>query len=203
VLENQGLAAIAFFEATAFLILLVLFVLFRKDHPTRFLKIWITGWTLITLKAIFELTRTSGEAPQLRLTRILLLVVVNFIFLQAVIRLARTARITFSLMWPGVLALVVAVYYFESRPVAGIPHITWFTAIVIASTSLAAGWILWIASRNAKGHGARLLGGLFLLAGLHGIDRPLWPQSPLFLLRIAFDHLLAVSPGIAMVVLVL
>ncbi len=202
-LENQGLAAIAFFEATAFLILLVLFVLFRKDHPTRFLKIWITGWALITIKAIFELTRTSGEAPQLRLTRILLLVVVNFIFLQAVIRLARTARVSYSLMWPGVFALVVAIYYFESRPVAGIPHITWFTSIVVASTSLAAGWILWIASRNAKGHGARLLGGLFLLAGLQGIDRPLWPQSPLFLLRVAFDHLLAVSLGIAMVVLVL
>jgi hypothetical protein len=39
--------------------------------------------------------------------------------------------------------------------------------------------------------------------GLHGIDRPLWLQSPLFLLRIAFDHLLAVALGIAMVVLVL
>jgi len=71
VLENQGLSAIAFFEATAFLILLVLFVLLRKDHPTRFLTIWITGWSLITIKAIFELTRTPDEAPQLRLVRIL------------------------------------------------------------------------------------------------------------------------------------
>ena len=106
-------------------------------------------------------------------------------------------------MWPGALSLVVAVYYFESRPVSGIPHITWFTSIVLAGTSLAAGWILWIVARNAKGHGARLLAGLFLLMGLHGIDRPLWLQSPLFLLRIAFDHLLAVALGIAMVVLVL
>ncbi len=106
-------------------------------------------------------------------------------------------------MWPGALTLVVAVYYFESRAVSGVPDITWFTSIVLASTSLATGWILWIASRNAKGHGARLLAGLFLLMGLHGIDRPLWLQSPLFLLRIAFDHLLAVSLGIAMVVLVL
>ncbi len=45
--ENQGLSAIAFFEVTAFLILLVLFILFRKDHPTRFLTIWITGWSLM------------------------------------------------------------------------------------------------------------------------------------------------------------
>jgi len=204
VLENQGLSAIAFFEATAFLILLVLFVLLRKDHPTRFLAIWITGWSLITLKAVFELTRTSDEAPQLRLTRILLLVIVNFLFLKAVIGLVSTTRrAPSSLMWPGSLALIFAVFYFESRPVAGVPHITWFTSTIIACTSLAAGWILWTSSRNAKGHGARLLGGLFMLAGLHGIDCPLWLQSPLFLLRVAFDHLLAVSLGIAMVVLVL
>src|SRR5258708_30843053 len=70
--ENQGLSAIAFFEATAFLILLVLFILFLKDHPTRFLTVCITDWSLITLKAIFELTQTSDEVPQLRLVRILL-----------------------------------------------------------------------------------------------------------------------------------
>jgi len=204
VLENQGLSAIAFFEATAFLILLVLFILLRKDHPTRFLSIWITGWSLITIKAILELTQTSGEAPQLRLARILLLVIVSFLFLKAVIRLVPgTRRAPSSLMWPGILTLAVAVFYFESRPVTGSPHITWFTSTILACTSLAAGWILWTSSRNGKGHGARLLAGLFMLAGLHSLDRPLWLQSPLFLLRIAFDHLLAVSLGIAMVVLVL
>jgi PAS domain S-box-containing protein len=204
VLENQGLSAIAFFEATAFLILLVLFVLLRKDHPARFLATWIAGWSLITLKAIFELSRTSGEAPQLRLVRILLMVAVNFLFLKAVIRLVpATRRASASLIWSGSLMLMVGVFYFESRPVTGPPNITWFTSTVLAGTSLAAGWILWTSSRNTRGHGARLLAGLFMLAGLHGIDRPLWLESPLFLLRIAFDHLLAVSLGIAMVVLVL
>ena len=201
--ENQGLLAIAFFEATAFLILLVLFILFRKDHPTRFLAIWITGWSLITVKALFELTPSSGEASQWRLARILLLVLVNFVFLKAVIQLTSAVRASLSLIWPGALSVMVAVYYFESRPAAAIPHVTWFTSIVLACTSLAAGWILWISARTSRGHGARLLGGLFLLAGLHGIDRPLWPQSPFFLLRVAFDHLLAVALGIAMVVLVL
>ena len=47
------------------------------------------------------------------------------------------------------------------------------------------------------------MAGLFFLSGLNGIDRPLWLQSPLFLLRLSFDHLLFVSLGIAMVVLVL
>src|SRR6202030_3254334 len=33
--------------------------------------------------------------------------------------------------------------------------------------------------------------------------RPAWPENPLFHLRVAFDHLLAVALGIAMVVVVL
>src|SRR5215470_18375435 len=45
--------------------------------------------------------------------------------------------------------------------------------------------------------------GLFFLNGLHGLDRSVWFMSPFFLQRVAFDHLLAVGLGIAMVVLVL
>jgi len=52
-------------------------------------------------------------------------------------------------------------------------------------------------------HGAQLLAGIFLMSGLHGLDRPLWPDSPLFLLRVAFDHFLGMALGIAMVVVVL
>jgi PAS domain S-box-containing protein len=203
VLENQGPSAVAFFEATAFLILLVLFVLLRKDHPTRFLAIWITGWTLLTLKSVLELTQVVIAVPQLRLARVLLLVIVNFIFLKAVVCYAGKTRTTWSFLWSGSFAVIVLVYFIESRPAAEISHIHWITSTILAGTSLAAGWFLWNSTRSATGHGARLLAGLFLLLGLQGIDQPLWAQSPLFLLRLAFDHLLAVSLGIAMVVLVL
>jgi two-component system NtrC family sensor kinase len=203
VLENQGLSAVAFFEATALLILLVLFVLFRKDHPFGFLTIWIAGWSLLTVKAALELTQVSMAVPQLRLVRLLLLVVVNFVFLKAVMRYASSTRASSYYLWPGAFAVILSVFYIESRPDLGPLHASWFTSTVLACTSLAAGWLLWNSTRNARGHGARLLAGLFLLGGLHGIDRPLWPQSPLYLLRVAFDHLLAVSLGIAMVVLVL
>jgi two-component system NtrC family sensor kinase len=203
VLENQGLSAVAFFEATAFVILLVLFVLLRKDHPSRFLRIWVIGWTLLTLKAGFELAQISLTSPQLRLARLLLLVVVNLIFLESVLRYTRAVRVTFPVMWPASFCFVLAAYYFESRPFSGISHIGWFTSSVIATSSLAAGWLLWRFSRNSRGHGARLLAGLFLLSGLNGLDRPIWLQSPFFLLRLALDHLLAVAIGIAMVVLVL
>ena len=202
-LENQGLSAIAFFEVTAFVILLVLFVLLRKDHPSRFLAIWIVGWSLLTFKAVLELAQLTTAVPQMRLGRILLQVIVNFVFLNVVLRYTRGRRPTFAFFWPAAFALVLAVYFFEARPQAAAPQIAWQTSEVLAATSLAAGWILWNSSRNAKGHGARLLAGLFFLLGLHGLDRPLWAQNPYFLLRVASDHLLAVSLGIAMVVLVL
>ena len=48
-LGNQGLLAIAFFETTAFIILLVLFLLFRKDHPTSYFRLWLGGWLCLTL----------------------------------------------------------------------------------------------------------------------------------------------------------
>src|SRR2546427_2127207 len=44
-------------------------------------------------------------------------------------------------------------------------------------------------SNNLRGHGAKLLAGIFFLTGLHGMDRPLWGVNPIFPLRVAFDHL--------------
>jgi hypothetical protein len=59
VLETQGLTAVAFFEATAFIILLVLFVLLRRDHPNRYLNVWVLAWSLLTVKALLELAQLS------------------------------------------------------------------------------------------------------------------------------------------------
>ena len=43
-LENQDLLGIAFFEATASIVLLVLFFLFRRDHrPTISVRGWRAG----------------------------------------------------------------------------------------------------------------------------------------------------------------
>ncbi len=42
-LGNQGLLAITFFEATAFIVLLVLFFLFRRDHPASYFRLWLNG----------------------------------------------------------------------------------------------------------------------------------------------------------------
>jgi PAS domain S-box-containing protein len=203
VLETQGLSAVAFFEATALIILMVLFVLLRKDHPSRYLNVWVAAWALLTIKAVLELAQLTVEFPQLRILRIVLLLVVHMLFVKAVVQYAYGPRTSVFHLWPVTGAVALLGFYFESRPVDGTTQIGWFGSGALAVTSLAAGWCLWKAKQKKLGHGARLLGGLFFLDGIHGLDRFTWHQSPLFLQRVAFDHLLAVALGIAMVVLVL
>jgi PAS domain S-box-containing protein len=203
VLETQGLTAVAFFEATAFIILLVLFVLLRRDHPSRYLNLWTAAWALLTVKALLELAQLPAAEPQLRLVRVILLIVVQLAFLKAVVQYAHGPRASLTHLWPASGAVFLLAFYFETRPSLGPPHVGWFASAILAATAFAAGWSLWHAKEKKLGHGARLLGGLFFLNGLHGLDRSMWFMSPFFLQRVAFDYLLAVALGIAMVVLVL
>ena len=202
-LETQGLSAVAFFEATAFIILLVLLVLLRRDHPSRYLNIWVGAWAVLTVKALLELAQLSVATPELHVARVLLLIVVHLCFLKAVAQYVYGERTSLTHVWPATGALVLLSFYFETRAAAGVRHIGWFASEVLSIAALAAGWCLWHAKDKKLGHGARLLGGLFFLNGLHGLDRSMWVQSPFFLQRVAFDHLLSVGIGIAMVVLVL
>ncbi len=202
-LETQGLSAVAFFEATAFIILLVLLVLLRRDHPGRYLNVWVAAWALLTVKALLELAGLSVMSTDLRLVRVLLLVAVHLLFLKAVSQYVYGKRTSLSHLWPATGAVILLVLYFETRPATGGRYIGWFASAVLALSALLAGWCLWQIKGKKLGHGARLLGGLFFLEGLHGLDRTVWFLSPFSLQRVAFDHLLAVAIGIAMVVLVL
>src|SRR5262249_8262331 len=139
VLETQGLSAVAFFEATALIILLVLFVLLRKDHPSRYLNVWVAAWALLTIKAVLELGQLTIEFPELRVLRVVLLLVVHLLFVRAVVQYAYGPRNSFFHLWPVTGAVVLLGFYFESRPVAGTPHIGWFGSGALAVTSLAAG----------------------------------------------------------------
>ena len=64
-LVNQGLLGIAFFEATAFIILLVLFLIFQRDHINRYFRLWVTGWLVFTLASLCEVAMLSRNFPQL------------------------------------------------------------------------------------------------------------------------------------------
>ncbi len=200
---NQGLLAIAFFEVTALIVLLVLFLLLRRDHPDGYFRLWLTGWVGLTVSSVFELGLAAQESPELRLAALATQVIALLLFLSSAMQLT----VGVSRKWPVLplaTAVLAGVYYVErsaSAPYFGKIH--WETAACESVISLWAGWLLWRARAKHKGHGVRLLAGALLVSGLNGIDRFQWLTHPFFLLRLAFDHLLNVSLGIAMAVLVL
>src|SRR5262249_61539977 len=71
VLENQGLLGIAFFGATAYVILLVLFLLFRKDDNSDYFRRWLTGWMCLTISALCEVAYLVHYVPAVSMAEIL------------------------------------------------------------------------------------------------------------------------------------
>ena len=203
VLANQGLLGIAFFEATAFIILLVLFLLFRRDHHAGYFRFWLAGWCCFTFSSLCEVALLIRQLPGLNLASVLGQAAALLLFLVAVVHCsAGSERRRWSPV-PLMGLILVAIYYTERRGPQQVASLHWETAIFETVVCLLAGWMMWRSDLARRSHGAQLLAGIFLLSGLHGLNRPLWRDSPLFLLHVAFDHILGVALGIAMVVVVL
>jgi two-component system NtrC family sensor kinase len=203
VLENQGLLGIAFFEATAFIILLVLFLLFRKDDDSSYLRLWLTGWVCFTISALSEVAYLTHYVPALRALEILGRVAALLLFTFSVLQCrAGTTRRPWPIL-PVIGLALAGVYYVEWPGAQRFAEVKWETAVLESVLCLGAGWVMWRVSALRRGHGAQLLAGAFFLAGLHGLDRIFWRANPVYLLREAFDHLLGVALGIATVVMVM
>ncbi|PYT88296.1 MAG: hypothetical protein DMG36_24425 [Acidobacteria bacterium] len=202
-LENQGLLGIAFFEASAFVILLVLFSLFRRDQHGGYFRFWLAGWFFLTFSAVCEVAFLAHPAGGLNLAYLAGQAGALLLFLVAVVnRIAGSDRRVYSAL-PLITLILAAVYYVERNGPQRFGSFHWATTVLESLVCLAAGFLLLRTSATWRGHGSQLLAGAFLLIGLHGLDRPYWLQHPYFLLRIAFDHILGVALGIAMVVVVL
>lgn len=203
-LQNQGLLGIAFFAASAFLILLVLFFLFRRDHQAGYFRFWLAGWCCLTLSSLTEVALLARPLPGVYyIIYLASQAAALMLFLVAVVNLvAGSDRRIFSVL-PLISLILAAVYYVERQGSGQYASLHWETAIFESLIYLFAGFLISRSAIARCGHGAQLLAGVFLLNGLHGLDRPLWLQHPYFMLRIAFDHLLGVALGIAMVVVVL
>jgi PAS domain S-box-containing protein len=203
VLANQGLLGIAFFEATASIILLVLFLLLRRDEHAVYFRFWLIGWCCFSLSAFCELALLVRHVPGLNLASILSQAAALILFLTAVVHCSAGSERRIWSAIPLTGLILAAIYYVERRGLGQVASLHWETAIFETGICLLAGWMMWRAEMARRSHGGQLLAGIFLLSGLHGLDRPLWVNSPLFLLRVAFDHFLGVALGIAMVVVVM
>lgn len=202
-LVNQGLLGIAFFEATAFIVLLVLFFIFQRDHVNRYFRLWLAGWLCFTLASLGEVTMLSRNLSSLWLAVVMGRVAAMLLFSASVMQFTTGAGKRGWPVLPLAGVVLLGVYYFERGATPSYGNVQWGTALLASAVCLWAGMVLWRSPLLRRGHGVRLLEGVFLLIGIHGLDRPLWPQHPYFLLRVAFDHLLGVALGIAMVVVVL
>jgi len=203
VLQNQGMLGIAFFEATAVIILLVLFLLFRRDHQAGYFRFWLTGWCCLTFSSLCEVALLIRQTPGLNLTSVLAQAAALIFFLLAVVHCKAGSEWRMWSPLPLIGLVLVVIYSIERQGPQQVASLHWETAILETGICLVAGWLMWKSEMARRSYGAQLLAGIFLLKGLHGIDNPLWPDSPLFLLRVAFDHFLGVGLGIAMVVVVL
>jgi PAS domain S-box-containing protein len=203
VLVNQGLLGIAFFEATAFIVLLVLFFIFQRDHINRYFRLWVAGWLVFTMASLSEVAMLSRNLPELWMLVVLGRVAAMLLFSAAVMQFTTGAGKRGWPILPMAGVVLFGVYYFQRSVTPAYANVQWGTTLLSSAVSLWAGMVLWRSPLLRRGHGVRLLEGVFLLTGLHGLDRPLWPEHPYFLLRVAFDHLLGVALGIAMVVVVL
>jgi len=201
VLPNQGLPAIAFFEATACVVLLILFALLKRDHRASYFRTWLIGWLTLTGSAIADLFYLNLPYHWLALLSIGLRIATSFAFLSTVLHFRVGVKKHILAVWPLSVAFTLTLLYLESFTPASFGAIRWETSFLLCILSVISGWLLW---RSAgKVHSARLLAALFLLSASHGLDRPHWPASPYFFMRIAFDDLLEVALGIAMLVMVL
>ena len=202
-LQNQGLLGIAFFEASAFVILLVLFFLFRRDQQGSYFRFWLVGWFCFTFSAVCEVVFLAHPLAWWNLAYLTIQAAALLFFLVAVVnRVAGSDRRVYSAL-PLITLILATVYYFERGGPPRFASVHWETTILESCVCLAAGFLLLRSPALRRGHGSQLLAGAFLLSGLHGLDRPLWLQHPYFLLRVASDHILGVALGIAMVVVVL
>ena len=202
-LVNQGLLGIAFFEATAFIVLLVLFFIFQRDHINRYFRLWVAGWLVFTLASLTEVVMLGRDIPQLWLAVVMGRVAAMLLFSAAIVQFTTAPGKRGMPILPLAGVVLFGVYYFQRSVTPVYGNVQWGTVLLASAVSLWAGMVLWRSRPLQGGHGVRLLGGIFLLSGLHGMDRPLWLLHPYFLLRVAFDHLLGVALGIGMVVVVL
>jgi len=172
VLENQGLLGIAFFEASAFIILLVLFSLFRRDQQKDFFRFWLAGWFCFTFSAVCEVMYLARPLAGLNLACLMGQAAAILLFLMAVVaRVAGLDRRIYSGL-PVITLILAVVYYVEHKGSQPFASYHWGITILESVACLVAGFLLLRSLAVRRGNGSQLLAGAFLLIGLHGLDRP-------------------------------
>jgi PAS domain S-box-containing protein len=202
VAPNQDLQGIAFFEATVCLTLLVLFIHLKKDNRRIFYRLWMYGWMGLTVSSFAELAMFYRPYWLLGTVHWFAGAAALVLFLSSIVQYAMASNRLYWPMWWLTALIALAVSHYQQR-MPRWDETGWETAILSSAISLSAGWILWRATKVESGNGGKLLAGAFLLLGLNNLDRRVWTQGEIHLLRFAFDHFLNAGLGIGMIVMVM
>jgi PAS domain S-box-containing protein len=200
-ISNPGFLAVAFIEASAALILLVLYWLLAPGFPARFFRIWMAGWTVyIALGGLRIYSLWSGGSDNPRFAPVLSSLAAA-LFFAAILQCAGQGK---RLNWVWPLVAISACALLAISTLTQVPGAAmWAEAMFGCALYIIAGWVLWRSHDQHNGFGWKLLAGALLLRGLHGLDRPDWNTQTLGLFRLSLHGLFGIAMGIAMAVLVL
>ena len=155
-LLNQGLLGSAFFEASASIILLVLFALLRRDQDSHYFRLWLVGWICFTCASLGEVALLVRNLPELGVPVLLGHAAALAFFVLSVTDLTGGPEYR---RWPVLSAVVLAlvwVYYIERTGSRGNIWAHWETALLESAVCLTAGWLVWRWAAHRPGHGMRL-----------------------------------------------
>jgi PAS domain S-box-containing protein len=202
-INGQGQLALVFFQVSAFLILLVLYLILFKDTKARYLRHWVFGWALVTFaggaRLIQQLRESAYSVPVIQTLTFAALTC----FLASILEYFQSGRNLRRVWYLGIAGGLVCGVVGVLGIVWSSSQMEWIPSLICAGMSLAAGWVLWRARRSRAGHGIPLIAAALLLQGLHYLDRPLWGEQQFYALRLAFGSLMQIAVGIGMVVLIL
>src|SRR5258706_8658014 len=156
VIATQGIQGIAFFEATACLTLLVLFIHLKRDNPGVFYKLWLFGWISLTVASFSELAYFFGYPPSLYILATASGIGALVLFLASIVQLTLGQnRFFWPMIWLCVLMAVTAGYYQAKAGPWG--QARWESSILESMICLASGWLLWRGGGTICGHRAQML----------------------------------------------
>lgn len=199
-LSNSGFLAVAFMEASAAFLLLILYWLLLPGFPSRFFRYWLAGWVVYVAVEIARLVSlVRGSSSQTFST--VLSPIAAVLFFAAVLECTgRQRSLKYLLPVGAIVASGIVALGLEPRLQRSQ---AWADSLAVCFLYLLAGWFLWRSRARHRGAGWPLLAAALMLRGLHGLDRPDWSDQVAGLLRVSLHSLFGIAMGVAMAVLVL
>ncbi|HWF39723.1 MAG TPA: ATP-binding protein [Candidatus Acidoferrales bacterium] len=199
--SNPVLLAITFIEGSAALIVLIVNVLLTTSFHTHYFRYWLVGWTCFFALEASKIAAVlrGGNGVELNAYYLASLMMAAMFFAAAIECAGLGKKLKYYVSWGilafiGVIALRLAKLTIEAH---------WAASLLVASLLFGAGVVLWKPKAHHRGLAGKLLSIALMLSGLHVIDRALWINQKLGLLRISLQGLLLITAGVAMAVLVL